>query len=81
MYVSAIRDFSFDYITIIHEDPARGTFLDEASFSVMPKGDPEDSTWYDRPSGAWIDGNWIRGKVYRFQIIRQGDICRLDVLG
>ena len=80
MYVSAIQDFSFESITILHEDPARGTFLVEAAFSVLPKNDPHDSTWYDSESGAWINGNWIRGKVYRFQIIRKGDICSLDVL-
>ena len=81
MYLGDIRDFSFESITILHEDPARGTFLVEASFSVLPKDDPHDSTWAGGAGGGSIDGQWIRGKVLRFQIIRRGDICYLDVLG
>ncbi len=80
-YISAIRDFSFDSVTIVHEDPARNTFLVEASFSVMTNGSPEDSEWYGGAGGGSIDGQWIRGKVLRFQIIRKGDTCYLDVLG
>lgn len=81
MYLGGIRDFSFNYITILHEDQAQGTFLVEAAFSVLPKDDPKNSTWYGGAGGGSIDGQWIRGKVLRFQIICQGDICRLDVLG